>query len=137
MTIATAKKTLNQARIELHQSRKNDEEGLRQAAEKAWRAAREAVYAVMDVVGSRPGESTLGVSAVAAFEAKNLRRPQGRAQPLRDGYLVGLRLHGACFYDGNCPSKGELEADFDRIETLIEQAEYDTFVLGQGKGRRK
>ena len=137
MSTTTARKTLNRARAELHQARRGDEEALRQAAEKAWRAAREAVYAVLDVVGERPKESTLGHSTVSSLEAKYLRRPRGRAQPLADGYLHGLQLHGPCFYDGQCPTKGELEGDFDRIEGLIEQAEYDVYALGRAPKRRR
>lgn len=112
-------------------------EGLRQAAEKAWRAAREAVYAVLDAAGERPEASTLGHSTVSSLEAKLLRRPRGRPQPIADGYLVGLQLHGPCFYDGQCPTKAELEGTFDRVEALIEQAEYDVYTLERaGKKRR-
>lgn len=135
MTTAIARKTLNRARLELHRAK--GVEDLRQAAEKAWRAAREAVYAVLDAAGERPEASTLGHTTVSSLEARLLRRPRGRPQPLADGYLVGLQLHGPCFYDGECPTKAELEGTFDRVEALIEQAENDVYALDHGPKRRR
>ena len=49
MTIRQSKETLERAFKELEGAQ--DREDLRQAAEKAWRAAREAVYAVMKAGG--------------------------------------------------------------------------------------
>lgn len=136
MSIETAKKTLNRALSELHQSK--DEEEMRQSAEKAWRAAREAVYAVMDIVGEKPKASTLSTSAIASFEAKYLGRVRGKSQPLTSGYTRALHvLHGLCFYDAICPSRTELEDEMAQVSWLIEQAAQDSVALGGRRKRKK
>ena len=139
MTIATAKKTLNRARAEISRARRGDEEVIRQAAEKAWRAARESVYAVMDVVGQKPKESTVSPSTVASFEARYLgRKKRGSGQTLTAGYVRAIHvLHGLCFYDGECASKEVVEGEMDAVQDLIEQAEQDWFVLDKTERRRR
>lgn len=123
--IDTAKKTLSRAFAELEQAQ-GDPEKMRQAAEKGWRAAREAVYAVMACKGERPGKRTVSADEVAEFETHKLGRPRGRhpGQPLTDGYLRAMEfLHGGCFYEDKCPHdvKGELR----EVNLLLEQAEKD------------
>ena len=114
---------MNRAFAELNAA--SDEEDLRQAAEKGWRAAREAVYAVMQAAGIRP-RGTLGAGAVAAFEYKILKRPRQEGQPLADGYASAIStLHGDCFYDGRCPDPDDLHVNLERVTALVEQAEFD------------
>jgi len=126
MTVAAAKKTLSRAFAELDQA-DGDLEVIRQVAEKGWRAAREAVYAVMACKGERPSKGTITVGEVAKFEATALGRPRGRSpgQPLADGYARAMDLHGDCFYEGKCESKSDLHGELERVHVLIEQAEAD------------
>jgi len=136
MSIETAKKTLNRAQAELHQGK--DEEDLRQAAEKGWRAAREAVYAVLDAAGEPTKKSTLSPQSVAAFEVDYLGRGRRRLQPLTAGYVRAMNvLHGACFYEDACPTRKELEFEMDQVLWLIEQAEQDIDTLTAAKRSRK
>jgi hypothetical protein len=127
VTIAVAKKTLNRALAELHQAK--DEEDVRQAAEKAWRAAREAVYAVIAVVEEQPRESTLSPSTVGAFEARYFGRTRGRFR-LSPLYAFAMKtLHGLCFYENECPRRAEIEDDMGAVQELIELAEQDIATL--------
>jgi hypothetical protein len=139
MTIEMAKKTLNRAQAELHQAK--DEEDRRQASEKGWRAAREAVYAVIEAADQKPKKSTLSPSSVAAFEVDFFGRGRGRIQmqPLSAGYVRAMDiLHGACFYENECPTRKELENELNQVAWLIEQAEQDIDTLLAGrKSRRK
>jgi hypothetical protein len=136
-SVDTARKTLNLAFAELAEANGHTEVK-RQAAEKAWRAAREAVYAVMETAGVKV-RGTLGAPAVGDFEARVLKRPRGlRNQPLTDGYArAQLVLHGDCFYDGVIPES--LKAEMQLVEDLIAVAADDVGRLAKpsGSGRRK
>jgi hypothetical protein len=124
MSIATARRTLSRAFAELAQAN-GDVEARRQAAEKGWRAAREAVYAVMQAAGVEV-HGTVGASAVADFEAKYLGRPRGKSggQPLASDYArAQLDLHGACFYGGVVPDN--LQGEMEQVGALIELAAED------------
>jgi len=137
MDIKTAEKTLNRAKLELE--RAEDDEDRRQAAEKGWRAAREAVNAVMELAGERE-KGTRTPSEVEAFEIDVFGRGRGsRHQPLAEGYSLAMySLHGDCFYDGKCPSKESLRRAMFRVESLIEQAEADwTALTSMQKRSRK
>lgn len=139
MSISTARKTLNRARMELHHAR--DEEDMRQAAEKGWRAAREAVYAVVEAVKKRP-HGTVSPSFVADFEAKHLGDASGSG-PLCGGYASALHvLHGECFYDGVVKSREEMALALKGVGGLINDADYALIKLRSGsvpraRGRRK
>lgn len=133
MILTTPRKTLRRAQTELHYAK--DEEDIRQAGEKAWRAVREAVYAVLVAGGEKP-TGTVSYLTVAKFEAKRLYRSRSR-QPITDGYYRAMgTLHGECFYDGKCPSKQEMSLEMDVAQALIEQAELDVSALME-KNRRK
>ena len=133
-SLATARKTLNSAFAELKQA-DLDPEKVRQAAEKGWRAAREAVYAVMRSHGEDV-HGTIGSGRVGDFEASVLGRPRDKSdQPLTSGFSRAKDvLHGECFYDGNLPDdvKGELEM----VGDLIEQASKD-MVRDKSRGRKR
>ena len=102
--IARAQRTLNRAFAELDgaQHAPDDAEARSEAAEKAWRGAREAVYGVIEAyTGERP-RGTIGAGEVANIEARHLQRPCGQpgGQPLTDGYVRAEReLHGRYFRD--------------------------------------
>lgn len=141
MSIQQARKTLDRAWRELHAAERGDYEDLRQAAEKAWRAAREAVYGVMEAAKNRP-KGTTSISEIASFEARVLGRVRGgRGQPLAEGYARAIHgLHGDCFYDGRCPRKRELEVEFEAVEDLLDRAALDVAAIERGartKGRRR
>lgn len=126
--IAKAQRTLNRAFAELDRAQAGDLEARREAAEKAWRAAREAVYGVMEAHGEQRRRGTVSPAHVGAFEAKRLGRPRGKpsGQPLASDYArAENELHGRCFYDGICPPDDDLHGEMEQVGALIEQAEQD------------
>lgn len=136
--IAKARRTLNRAFAELQRAASGDLEARRQAAEKGWRAAREAVYGVIEVHGEGRPRGTVGAAQVGDFEAKRLGRPCGRpgGQPLASDYARARdELHGRCFYDGVCPPDETLREELKQVGGLIEQAEMDARAPGR-KARR-
>jgi hypothetical protein len=139
MSIEKARETLDIARRELFHAKGNDQK-IRQATEKAWRAAREAVYAVIDAVGEKPSSTTLHPSHVGEFERIYLNRGRGKGQPLEQGYATAMQvLHGKCFYDGDCPDEDLIESEMDAVEDLIKRAESDRdyLVVSRKRGRRR
>jgi hypothetical protein len=138
--IAKAQRTLNRAFVELEQAARGDLEARRQAAEKGWRAAREAVYGVIEAHGGERPRGTIGAGEVGAFEAKRLGRPRGRpgGQPLASDYARAEQtLHGECFYDGVCPDDDTLHGELQQVGGLIEQAEADAAAARpRRRGRR-
>ena len=134
MSIEKAKATFKRACEEFEAAR--DSEDYRQASEKAWRAAREAVYAVMAAAGFRK-KSTLSPDAIADFEVKFFRRDRSRGKPLADGYSRAMgTLHGSCFYDGECPPFEQLRRAFQRVSDLIGQAEFDVGSISRTRKKR-
>ena len=134
-TIATARRSLNRAFSELVRAQ-GDPEDVRQAAEKGWRAAREAVYAVLKSRGITHHGGTLSAGKLGDFEANDLGRARDDGQPLTDGYSRALQiLHGECFYEDRVPSdvKGELVL----VGHLIDQAEEDVKSGGRPRRRRR
>jgi len=132
--ISKARRTLNRAFAELKRASAGDIEARRQVAEKAWRAAREAVYGVMEAYGEERPRGTIGVGEVGDFEAKRLKRPRGRpgGQPLASDYVrAEAGLHGRCFYDGVCPPDDTLRGELEQVGGLIEQADTDTRAIGR------
>lgn len=132
--IEKARRTLNRAFAELKRAPAGDLEARRQAAEKAWRAAREAVYGVMEAHGEDRPRGTVGAGEVGHFEAKKLRRPRGRAggQPLASDYARAESvLHGRCFYDGVCLPDEDLRGEFEQVGGLIDQADTDANAVRQ------
>ena len=140
MNIKTARTTLNRAYTEFNAA--TDYEDFRQVAEKAWRAAREATYAVMvHVLGALPREEgTLTSAAVSAFESRRLGRDRGPpgSQPLAEGYGTACkRLYGECFYEGRSLFAPEdLQKELLGVECLIDQAEEDLRHAPKKKSRR-
>jgi hypothetical protein len=129
VSIERAEKTLNIAWTELEEARNLEDD--RQAAEKAWRAAREAVRAVMYfATGKKPGAGWLRKDRVRDFETRVLGRTSRSPQPLTLLYVQAeSELHGMCFYDGACDTP--LEPLFDQVEVLIHQARDDMRFLSQ------
>lgn len=126
-----ARSTLKRALEELR--RGEDEEDLRQAAEKAWRAVREAVYSVLQEVHPETFR-TIRSYEIAAFERKHFRR----LPVLSHAYDVAKQdLHGLCFYDNECPSKPVLFDQFEDIRALIVQAERDIETLRRQKAKKR
>jgi hypothetical protein len=137
-TIKTARKTLNRAFAEFNQA-DGDPEKIRQAAEKGWRAAREAVYTVLRAYGVEPGKSTWSEEKVGFFEADTLKRPRDSAhgQPLADGYGRGMRnLHGKYFYEDDLPDNTTVHGELERVQGLLETAEEDIGSAPRPIGRR-
>ena len=135
VTTATARRTLNRAFAELNQAQ-GDPEKIRQAAEKGWRAAREAVYAVLGEAA--PLRGTANVGALSDYEANVLGRPRGGSggQPLADGYGHAMQvLHGECFYQGSFPK--DLVGELTLVGALITQAERDTGRVAGTRRRRR
>jgi len=138
---ATARKTLLRAQAELDEANKlakkdakRDFERVRQAAEKGWRAAREAVYAVIAAYDKDPGRRTMSTNAVRKFEEEFLGRPTTELQPLSAGYQNAIsELHGRTFYEGLTTT--EVDVNLAQVHVLIEQASRD---LNEGpRGRKK
>jgi hypothetical protein len=134
-TIRTARKTLNRAFAELSQAQ-GDAEKIRQAAEKGWRAAREAVYALIHSDGREQWPGTMSVQRVGAFEADELGRPLDSGQPLTDAYSRAMStLHAECFYNGEIPE--DVKYELQRVHDLIDQAEADMALLPVRRRYRK
>lgn len=133
-TLPRAKATLHRAYHELRHSK--DDEGMRQAAEKGWRAAREAVYTVLLAGGESP-HGTVGGGDVRDFENKKLA---GYALGISDGYDTAKNtLHGECFYDGSYTLKEDretIERSLNRVKELIKDCDNALSVLGARRPRR-
>jgi hypothetical protein len=124
MSLTAAKRTLHRARRELHHA--HDSEDVRQAAEKAWRAAREAVYTAIASVEDKP-KGTWSPSKVADFEARKLDQ-----EYLTDRYSRAMQvLHGECFYDGDVLTEEMMEREMDSVARLISDAEHVLVLLRQ------
>lgn len=126
-SVAEAKRTLHRAFSELAQAR-GDDERIRQAAEKGWRAAREAVYAVLRAAGERV-VGTVGSDFVRRVEQDKFSRTGGAVS---DGYALAKdALHGGAFYDGTYESEDSIERSLDRVKELISECEYALVILRQ------
>lgn len=116
--IGAARKTLNRAFAELKDAEASpkDLELRRQVAEKAWRAVREATYAVVECATGKVPKGTINSKAVEQIEAEHLGRSRGSGQPLTQAYSQAIELlHGGCFYEGDCMS---IEALRERLTTV-------------------
>jgi hypothetical protein len=97
-----------------------DRGNLRNAAEKAWGAAKRATDAlVLARTGREPrtsGQTSRGLRA--------LRRQDPTIESLRLRYAVRQSfLHGACFYDGMCEPEEDLIADIRETADYISNAQ--------------
>ena len=77
---------------------------IRDAAEKAWCAAKRATDAlILNLTGEEPV-----TTAATSDELDNLARRQPATRSLQGRYYSRLgQLHGACFYDGRCNQETE------------------------------
>ena len=131
-TIALAKATLHRAYRELREAKDNEE--LRQAAEKGWRAAREAVYTVL-LAGGKVPHGTLGGGTVRDFEESTLK---GWNLGITDGYEAAKgTLHGECFYDSSysIEDRETIERALNRVKELHSDCETALSVLRSDKRR--
>lgn len=136
-TIARARATLNRAESELRLAvKKNDDEGARQAAEKGWRAAREAVYTVLIEGGITP-TGTLDGGDIRGFEESNFF---GYNLSITDGYDTSMRmLHGKCFYDGSYGAEDSqaIELALKRVKKLIGDCDTALSILRDARGYKR
>ncbi|SRR5258706_5477919 len=136
MSIKIAKATLGRAFAELRRARDREDE--RQAGEKGWRAAREAVYAVIAAVDpSISLKGTLGYGAVQKFEVQYFGKMTRNDQRLASGYGQALNyLHGQCFYEDVC--EFDMENQLAQVGKLMECAEeYLEYASFAHKAKRK
>ena len=92
---------------------------IRDAAEKAWCAAKRATDAL---ILSRTGEEPRS-SGKTLQELRKLRRTDSVFLALENRYSICASvLHGACFYDGNCEPEDILIQDIQAVRQYIQEA---------------
>lgn len=119
-TIEMSCKTLNRARTELHHA--HDDEGVRQACEKGWRAAKEAVYAVLFALGAVDEEHSGTVGSKTVLDLENTHFSDCGTSISRGYAQAKGILHGEGFYDGAFSffEKDKVEEAFAEVDLLIE-----------------
>ena len=92
---------------------------VRDAAEKAWCATRQATNALILVTtGAEPGTSTQTAAGI-----RRLAHDNPELQPLRVYFsLCAKELHSDCFYDGHCEPVEETAATIRQCAQFIEDA---------------
>lgn len=137
MSIKIARTTLGRAFAELR--RAEDREDERQAGEKGWRAAREAVYTVMRLADKDISlKGTVSYHTVQSFEKQFFGSAGGTSHPMATGYAHAMQfLHGECFYEDECAF--DMETELGHVGALIEKVEEYIRILGSAynlKSRR-
>ena len=119
---------LVQARAELQVAR--SPQARWQAGELGWRAARMAVYAVLDVEREKPISRIKLILPweISTFEGEHFGRKGFQAQPLTDGYTRALGLRKGDLKSERAYKK-EIESAFFQVERLIRQAVQDRETL--------
>lgn len=132
-TLAKARATLHRAFRELHGAK--DDEDLRQAAEKGWRAAREGVYAVM-LSGGQVLHGTVGGGTVREFEGRMMA---GYSTDISGGYDTAKSvLHGECFYDGlyHIEDRDIIEQTMTRVQELLDDCDIAISIIRSGRRKK-
>jgi len=93
---------------------RDDERRIRDAAEKAWNAALQATDHAMQIHGRapEPGRGAHG-------DRHEFLEAVGRRDLSKELSYFADRLHGECFYQGNCPTREGMQTALKEVEHYI------------------